>query len=48
MNDKQVKFLLRNKEVGIHSAGNGLYLRVNDKGLVFGLSATAFSKSAEK
>lgn len=35
MNDKQVKSLLRNKEVGIHSAGNGLYLRVNDKGLGF-------------
>jgi len=35
MNDKQVKSLLRNKDAGIHSAGNGLYLRVNDKGLGF-------------
>ena len=35
MNDKQIKTLLRNKEAGIHSDGNGLYLRVNDKGLGF-------------
>ena len=35
MNDKQVKSLLRSKDAGIHSAGNGLYLRVNDKGLGF-------------
>lgn len=35
MNDKQIKTLLRNKQAGIHSDGNGLYLRVNDKGLGF-------------
>ena len=35
MNDKQIKTLLRTKQAGIHSDGNGLYLRVNDKGLGF-------------
>lgn len=35
MNDKQIKSCLKNKNAGIHSAGQGLYFRVNAKGLGF-------------